>query len=172
MTTRKYFTAVFLAIAVAAGPQAVLAGGESGPTPVTLAPIAHHEASLTIGGTAYAPADLEAFGAYRLKTKTPWRAETAEFDGVLLADVLAAHGLADAPAVRITAENDYSVIVPREAWTTHNALLATRVDGRAHTRRARGPIQIVFDYDHDDAVRAKAFEKHWVWMASRIEAAE
>ena len=65
---------------------------------VELAPIAHSDASLTIidpSGTehVYLPADLEALPTYALETVTPWREEPALFEGIMLADLLARHGL-------------------------------------------------------------------------------
>ena len=77
------------------------------------------------------------------------------------------HGL-DAHFARIVAENDYAVIVPQEVWATHGALLATRVDGRPHSRRARGPLQIVFDMQARPDTGLASFEGNWVWMVAWI----
>lgn len=141
-----------------------------------LAAVRFQKASLVVFGpeesAQYDPAALETLGMYRLTTRTPWRDAPATFEGVRLNDLLAAHGLDDAQAIRVTAENDYSVVIPRTAWTDHDALVVTRVDGRAHSRRERGPIQFVFDFDRDPVVGEKSFEQNWVWMAARIEAAD
>lgn len=112
--------------------------------------------------------ELEALGTYRIETATPWREVPAVFDGVLLADILARAGLAERDSVRIVAENDYAVIVPQEVWATHGALLATRVDGRPHSRRARGPLQIVFDMQARPDTGLASFEGNWVWMVAWI----
>ncbi len=142
----------------------------------TLNPARFQDASLVVFSPAdsaqYSPKSLESLGVYRLTTRTPWRETAANFEGVRLVDLLTAHGLADVTAIRVTAENDYSVVIPRHVWTDHVALVATRVDGRAHSRRARGPIQFVFDLDRDSAVGEKSFEQNWVWMAARIEPAD
>ncbi|MEM1265082.1 MAG: hypothetical protein AAGI50_03610 [Pseudomonadota bacterium] len=114
--------------------------------------------------------DLEALGTYRLVTRTPWRDEPAVFEGARLADVLERAGLSDQPAVRITAENDYAVTVTRDIWTTYDALVATRVDGTPHSRRARGPLQIVFDMQRVPETGQSSFEGNWVWMVAHIEA--
>lgn len=143
------------------------------PQPVDLAPIQHSQAALEVIGkdgtsTTYTPADLERFTTYRLNTVTPWREQPAEFEGVLLSDILEASGIADVPAIRVTAENDFASIIPREVWSSIPVLVATRVDGKPHSRRARGPIQFVMD---SDAYRASdvAKESNLVWMAARIE---
>ncbi|MBT8425579.1 MAG: hypothetical protein KJO67_11430 [Silicimonas sp.] len=101
-------------------------------------------------------------------TKTPWRPEEAVFEGTTLQVLLRAHGLDGSEAIRVTAENDFQSIVEREVWEDVPILLATRVDGRPHTRRARGPIQFVIpDADYSSSDVAK--EGHLVWMAARIE---
>lgn len=146
------------------------------PTPVDLDDIRHRSAALTVAGpdgvTTYSPSQLEAMGAMRLVTTTPWREEAAAFDGVLLSDVLAAHGLLDASAIRVIAENDYAVTIPATVWQNWPVLVATRVNGKAHTRRERGPIQFVLPLSADASLAGEGAERYWVWMAARIEAAE
>lgn len=142
------------------------------PQPVTLVEMTHSAAELTIMGadgteTTYSPAQIETLPTYSLITKTPWRDTPANFEGVLLRDLLAAHGLADASEITVTAENDYTVSIPREIWEELDVLVATRVDGAPHTRRARGPIQFVIDMDSYEA-HSGAREDHLVWMAARI----
>ena len=75
----------------------------------------------------------------------------------------------DISELRIVAENDFAITMPREVWESIPILVATRVDGQAHTRRERGPIQFVMPmdlYESADNLR----EGYWVWMAARIEA--
>lgn len=149
-------------------------GALAAPVPVVLEPVRHSPAELTVvdpdgGATLYTPASLEAFPAYRLRTTTPWRPEAASFEGVLLTDILAAHGLSDASAILVTAENDFTATIPRALWEAVDILVATRVDGRPHSRRARGPIQFVIHMD-EYSQHPLTREEHLVWMAARIEA--
>lgn len=142
--------------------------------PVTLGAVQHLDAQLTIlrpdGSEAvYSPADLETLPTYSLRTTTPWRSEPAEFEGVRLADILAANGLGDATAISVAAENDYSVDIPRAAWEALDILVATRADGAPISRRDRGPIQFIVDMDTYRS-SAIAREDFLVWMAARIEA--
>ncbi|MEO3415242.1 hypothetical protein AAFO92_11345 [Roseovarius sp. CAU 1744] len=141
---------------------------------VELAPVAHKDATLVVVGAdgteiAYSPAQLEELPTYSLTTRTPWRDEPARFEGVLLTDLLAANGIANASAISIIAENDYATVMSQEVWNDVDVLVATRVDGRPHTRRARGPIQFVIDME---AYTTSEFtsEQNLVWMAARIEA--
>ena len=164
----KYF------LALAASMILTSAGFAGSLQPVELAPIKHASATLTVvasDGTerSYTPAELEAFPTYSLTTTTPWRQEPATFEGVLLTDVLTANGLTNAASVTVTAENDYSTVVDQNTWKGVQILVATRVDGRAHSRRTRGPIQFVIDMDTFTATDL-ASESTLVWMAARIEA--
>ena len=144
--------------------------------PVEVGETRFAKASLTIvgpeGEKSYDPAALERFGTYALETVTPWRTEPANFVGIRLRDLLRAHGIAEVSAIRVTAENDYAVTIMRDSWTEHDPLVATRVNGAGHSRRARGPIQFVFDMSNDPKVGHETFEANWVWMAARIEVAE
>lgn len=144
-------------------------------TPVSLDPISHNDAALVIVGddgteTTYSPADLEGLPTYSVTTTTPWREEAAKFEGVLLTDLLAAHGLNDSEEIVVTAENDYSTSLNRDLLDEVRILVATRVNGRAHTRRKRGPIQFVVEQSEFEASDLTS-ESNFVWMAARIEPA-
>lgn len=140
--------------------------------PVALDPIAHHDGTLVVIGAdgskvRYSPADLEQLDTYRMRTRTPWRDDPAEFDGVLLSDLLALHGLSDQSQIQIIAENDFVSSMPKSLWETVSVLIATRADGRALSRRERGPILFVIHED-EFAASPQATEAHLVWMAARI----
>ena len=142
--------------------------------PVTLEPMDLVTAELVVIGAdgvekRYSPEQLETLPTYRLRTTTPWRAEPADFDGVLLSDILKASGLDEVEAIRVTAENDFGSTLQRALWQHVPVLVATRVNGQPHTRRERGPIQFVIGA-HDYAESGLATEAHLVWMAARIEA--
>lgn len=164
----RCFSALWVTAAMAT------AAAAQNPEPVTLDPVTHMQAELVVMGVdgtemRFTPADLEALGTYRLHTTTPWREEPAAFDGVLLSDILRHGGLDSVDEIRVIAENDFATTIPREVWETIPVLVATRVDGRAHTRRERGPIQFVMSMD-DYTSSPLASEAHLVWMAARIEA--
>ena len=144
-------------------------------TPVNLGPINHAKAKLVVVTpdglqVSYTPSEIETFPTFRIETTTPWRREPAQFDGVMLRDLLAANGMAEMPAILVTAENDFTVTIEREIWEDVDILVATRVNDRAHSRRTRGPIQFVIDHQQFEASDL-ARERHLVWMAARIEPA-
>lgn len=143
---------------------------------VALEPMSLNPSSLTVAGPngvfEFSGADLEALGAHRVTTTTPWRETPAVFEGVLLTEVLAIAGLENTAKIRVVAENDYAVELPRSVWTERPLLIATRVDGAPHERANRGPLQFVFPMNADRTTARSDFEGNWVWMAARIEAAE
>ncbi len=137
-------------------------------------PISLNRAQLTVSGpngeVTYTPQELEQIDFRRLTTVTPWRETPAAFDGVLLTDLLAANGISEASAINVIAENDYVVEIPSEVWKRWPILLATRVNGLAHTRRQKGPIQFILPMSDDRSVGLEEHQSNWVWMAARIEA--
>ena len=142
--------------------------------PVDLDPITHAEAALVVvspdgAETVYSPADLENYTTFRLTTTTPWREESADFEGVKLSEILKKHGLDRVESIRVTAENDFATIMNRTLLDEVEILVATRVDGHAHSRRARGPIQFVIDNETYET-SPHTDEANLVWMAARIEA--
>ena len=166
MNSLRLFT---IAVALAVGFSVQAANVER----VDLEPLDHIEATLTVVDadgheTVYTPRDIEALGGYRMVTTTPWRSEETVFEGGLLQDLLEKHGLDQAGAIRVVAENEFESILESAVWEAAPILLATRVEGRPHSRRARGPIQFVVsmeDYDGSPVIE----ERHLVWMAARIE---
>jgi len=142
-------------------------------TETKLAPVDLEQATLTVvdpegGEVTYSVEELEQFPTYSLTTTTPWNAEPTLFEGVLLSDVLAKNHLDGAPNIIVTAENDYQTTLSKALLDSVEILVATRVDGQAHSRRSRGPIQFIIDAD---AFRTSSLtsEANLVWMAARIE---
>lgn len=144
--------------------------------PASLRPMTLEPSRLAVEGpslsAAYSGEQLETLPTHRLTTTTPWRDAPALFEGVLLADLLKVHGLHNASSIRVVATNDYATEIPREVWTAYPALIATRVDGAAHSGRVRGPLQIVFPMRAAPETGQGRFRDYWVWMAASISAAE
>jgi len=167
---KHHIAAIFAFVGTVFLGSAVLAG----PVKIDHSPIPLHRAQLTVigpkGETVYTPQQLEEINFRRLTTVTPWRETPAAFDGVLLTDLLAANGMGEASAISVIAENDYVVEISAEVWKRWPILVATRVNGLAHTRRQKGPIQFILPMSDDRAAGLEEYQSNWVWMAARIEA--
>lgn len=161
--------AVFVLATFAANPS----WANSTLVPTELAEIDHGDTVLTLvspdGTVTRMDLDqIEDLETYQLQTTTPWRDVPATFQGVRLKDLLAEAGLGEVAEILVTAENDYTSVIPRAVWETEPFLVATRVNGAPISRRARGPILFVIEataYEASDIAR----EAHLVWMAARIE---
>lgn len=161
-------TAIICLLGMLANP--LLAGAL---TEVKLQKMNHETATLTVVGpdgiaTQYSPAQLEAFPTYSLTTTTHWRDGASVFEGVLLSDILAANHLENDPNIKVTAEDQYNAILSKELIDSVPILVATRVDGKPHSRRMRGPIQFIIDAE-TFANSPLTNETTLVWMAARIE---
>lgn len=176
MTLKPICTLIALGLALLLPFTAMHAEPKPHETLRSLAPIKHANAALTVSGpmgeTRYTPHMLETIAPHRMTTVTPWRREPAVFDGVLLTDVLAANGLDQEDAIRVIAENGYAVEIERRVWETWPVLIATRVDGKAHSKRQRGPLQFILPMSQDVRSGTGLMTSNWVWMAERIERVE
>lgn len=148
-------------------------GVDAQPARTDLAPLDATNATLVvqsapdIAGVSMDLDAIEALDTYQMTTTTPWRDGPAVFEGVLLRDLLGAHGIADAPMILVRAENDFQSRIPRAVWAETDIMVATRVNGGRISRRERGPILFVVDattYASSDLLS----ENHLVWMASVI----
>lgn len=139
--------------------------------PVELAAIAHSDGMLRVIAadgteTTYSTDELETLPTFAIETTTPWDSEPLRFEGVMLADVLARHGLAGTD-IEVLAENDYVTAIEAEVAATGDFMIATRVDGHPLSRRERGPL--LFVVPSTSLVEGGPVgERHLVWMAAEI----
>ena len=168
---RLYATLVIALMAVLPAP--VGHAGEA-PRPVALTPLMVREPELTIawptGRKAYALPDLEALGLWRVNTSSFWPTDHGPYEGPLLADVLRHVGLADVSAIRVSARDGFSEVIPRADWERWPIILATRCAGHPMAIRDKGPIRIIYPRDMAEEMKEIVYRLRWVWMVSSIEA--
>jgi hypothetical protein len=167
-TTRKFsLAAIALLIALVSG--AGFAAGIGQPAGKPILTVSGNVSITNRDGTAqFDRAMLEALGTVSLTTSTPWYKETATFEGVPLAKVLAAVG-AQGDRLVATALNDYSAELPVEDVTKYNVILALKRDGAYMPVRDKGPIFIVYPFDDHPELKHQKFYARSVWQLSRIE---
>jgi hypothetical protein len=113
-------------------------------------------------------ATIERMGLIRYTAHDPWLEKDLEFTGVLVTDLLAAVGAeSDATSLRITALDDYQVVISLADARRWPIMLATQTGGAPMTIEDKGPTRIVFPSDPNiDTVRYKDF---WIWQIKTIE---
>ncbi|MCG6659078.1 molybdopterin-dependent oxidoreductase [Halomonas campisalis] len=143
------------------------------PQPVSLPPLEGDRVVLRVTGEhgerGYTLAQIEALGLHRVTTTTFWPEDGGTYEGVLLADLLAEAGLAEAAAVRVLALDGFSQILPREDWQRWSVLLATRQDGQPMATRDKGPLRVIYPRDADPRLEDLAYRLRWVWLVQAIE---
>ncbi|EKV32320.1 hypothetical protein C882_2398 [Caenispirillum salinarum AK4] len=150
-----------------AAPDVVKKAGDVPPldaeSPIRLRVTAADGTETTLTGT-----DLEGLGLWTADTRTYWPDDEGPFSGPRLRDVLAATGLDGAEAVRLTAADDYSIVIPRADWTTWPILLATRDSGRAIPVEDKGPLRVIYPRDMDAALDERVYGLRSAWMVERL----
>jgi len=114
-------------------------------------------------------AEIEAIGLFRVSTTTFWPKDDGVYEGVLLSSLLKHVGLADVKELTIWAVDGFSQNIPREDWIMWPILLATRRDGKAMTRRQKGPTRIIYPRDLAPILKDDRYHLRWVWMINEIE---
>jgi hypothetical protein len=111
---------------------------------------------------------LQALGLVTVRTRTPWTEGTAEFEGVLLRDVLRLVG-AKRETILASALNDYVAEIPPADAVQHDVILALKKDGEYLTVRNMGPILVLYPFDSDPALQTEEVYARSVWQLARLE---
>lgn len=122
----------------------------------------------TEGQVALDVALLTGIGLTTIDTNTIWTSGLQHFEGVLLADLVAALG-AQGSALRATALNDYAVEIPLTDAVAEGPILAFRMNGVDLSPRDKGPIWIVYPYDSTTDYQTEVIYSRSIWQLDRIE---
>jgi len=109
--------------------------------------------------------DLE---SARFETTTIWTDGLQTFEGVELADLMAAVG-AEGSTLRAVAFNDYAVDIPIEDAVEGAALVAYLRNGEPMGLRDKGPLWIVYPYDSSPEFQSEEIYSRSIWQLARIE---
>ncbi|MCW2241678.1 molybdopterin-dependent oxidoreductase [Azospirillum canadense] len=112
-------------------------------------------------------ASLEALGTVSFTTTTPWYKEPVTFEGVPLARLMERLG-ARGETIVATALNDYSGEIPMEDVRNRQVILALKRDGRYMPVSDKGPLFIVYDFDHDPEAKKNKYYSRSVWQVVRL----
>jgi len=131
--------------------------------------VVEDEASGTV--TTFEEADLLALPQISFKTSTIWTDGIREFSGPSLMSVLEQAGVGSGE-ITLTAINDYSVIIRRDAINDEAPIVALRKNGAPFGVRDKGPLWIVYPYDSTPEFQSEAIYAYSVWQLNRIKVAE
>lgn len=116
---------------------------------------------------------IAALPQHTLDTKTAWTEGVQHFDGVLLRDVLAVAGLnadnAKGKMLEALALNDFRVEIPATDAFQYDVLLAQKINGKALSRRDKGPFWIIYPRDQHSELNDQRYDHRWAWQLKQIQ---
>lgn len=115
--------------------------------------------------------DLADLSQHTFRTSTIWTEGEQEFSGPSLATVLAAAGMEESVRqIRLTALNDYAVLIDMSQVEADVPIIANRMNGATFSVRGKGPLWVVFPYDSAPRYRTESNFAISVWQLRYIEA--
>lgn len=111
---------------------------------------------------------LEALQSSEIVTSTLWTDGVHRFQGVPIRQLLTDLNL-QARQLRAVAINDYVVDFPLDDGLTEHAIVAYRMNGDLMSRRAKGPLWIIYPFDQSSKFRTETIYARSVWQLNRIE---
>jgi len=114
-------------------------------------------------------ADLREMPQTTILTENEFVDGKVAYRGPLVRDVLERLALDQADTIRFTAVNDYYVDIPTSDFRRFDAILALEADGKALSRRDKGPIWLMYPISDHAALREPAYVHRLIWQIYRIE---
>ena len=102
-----------------------------------------------------------------ITTTTPWHKEPVTFEGVPLARLMA-FVEARGETLVATALNDYTGEIPMDDVRNRKVILALKRDGAYMPVSDKGPLFIVYDFDHDPEANRPKYYGRSVWQVARL----
>ena len=157
----------------------LLACSSIGPfQPVAALPLASGKVVLTVSGrigernaaeqARFDIAMLEALPQHSFTTMTPWYKRPVRFSGPLLRDLLASVR-ASGSLVTAIALNDYKVLIPIEDARRFDLIVATRMDDQLIPVRTKGPLFVIYPFDHNPALQTTRYHERSIWQLRALE---
>jgi len=103
-------------------------------------------------------------------TSTPWTNGVQKFRGVSFDLLFETYGM-DADTVRVSALNDYNVMVPSSVLRRDGAILAYQLNDAEMSVREKGPFWVIFPYDTDVRFQTDTYWAYSVWQVKSVDAA-
>lgn len=111
---------------------------------------------------------LESIGTVTFETSTTWTKGVQTFTGVELSDLFDVLGVSGS-LLKASAVNDYAVEIPTRDAVEGGPIVAFLRNGEVMSLRDKGPLWIVYPYDHSSEDRTEVIYSRSIWQLDRIE---
>jgi hypothetical protein len=153
---------VFAACLALSTPPAPVHAGTGNPVLSVVAP------QIAGGAVDFDMAALEAMPQSGFSTSTVWTDGTHEYSGIPLKALLARLGITSGE-IKATALNDYSVTIPIDSLEDDAPILAIHVDGKAFSRREKGPVWLIYPFDAAERYRTEQIFGRSIWQLRSLD---
>ncbi len=113
--------------------------------------------------------DLRALPQTDVRTANEFVDGTRDFRGPLARLVLDRSGGKDAKTVTLTAANDYQVSITVSELRKYDAILALSMDGKALSKRGKGPIWMIYPMSQHAELRDPVYNSRLIWQLVKME---
>lgn len=111
--------------------------------------------------------DLRAYPPVHVHTSTIWTSGPQRFTGLRLHDLLRDHAVTRG-RIALHALNDYRIFIPVSEIAPDGAVIAYERNGGPLSRRGKGPLWVIYDYDSDPRLRSETVYSRSIWQLDRI----
>ena len=122
----------------------------------------------TPDGAAFDLDMLRKIGAVTFSTSTPWTDGVQTFTGVPLSQLLIHLGATPA-SLTVTAINEYQIEVPASDAVDDGPILAWEQSGKLLTKRAKGPLWLIYPFDIKTEYQTEQVQSRAVWQVVQID---
>ncbi|MGQ0676746.1 MAG: molybdopterin-dependent oxidoreductase [Rhodospirillales bacterium] len=112
-------------------------------------------------------AALEKLPQVTIETSTPWNTAVTKFEGVSGKAFIEWIG-ATGTTIKARAVNDYTIEIPVEDFMKKGVILALKANGQHLSLRDRGPVWVMYPFDHNAELRDKAHQRRSIWQLVSI----
>lgn len=120
------------------------------------------------GAAVFDLAMLRALPEAVVATTTPWTQGRQEFRGARLQDTLRMVGV-EAGTVVAHAINDFIATIPLDDPRNEHAVIAFEIDGAEIPIRGKGPLWLIYPFEHDLSLRTEVMYARSIWQLDRFE---
>jgi len=115
--------------------------------------------------------DLMALDQEAFVTSTLWTPAPQRFSGPSLHSILSMAGATPPFEITLVAANDYAVTIGPDLIDETYPIIANRIDGAAFSVREKGPLWVMYPFDHHKTFKREDVYAASVWQLTQIKLA-